>query len=756
MGTVSIEIGDRRIPVGGGQLGQLYRGTGSPAFVLGRAALALEAGTPLGKLPAYLPRTAVTAARDMEFAPRAIPGLRLAVKAGAAGRIRVRRAGEKLPWRSASNAREAARVPEGYAAVSLTLEATARSAARGRARLGPVAAGGRGAGETRIVIANHKLFPESTPAEEALAQAFARFALPFDAAGIENLREGEALRFAFYGALALGAEAAWGLSGLELGGGSPAELALAAGSELGRAIVRLQPDFQLEARAAVSFRMEGAFEITVRRPLPGEAFAGKVLVAVERARRRNWGVSLAARGTVGRVEARVEADPDDLAKALARRLAAGLPEGLGDEAAAWIPRSFEAGMKRAARRLVAETNRRLEGAARRAGGGYGIAFEAGCGRASRLVAAYAIDPEAAGFGGNVWRLAAAGDFSAAMRTPGVELLPGSLLERETAKRTLVSLRLFGLERHCAREFFRRSVVEYAGGGEFTVRDRQGLRRISGKKRSVEIFFTTAARRAARKVSAVDAALHFVITDRTKRGIRQLAAALETLLPEAEQEEIVARLRELAGRKPRPPVTLEAVFGRGAWRRLEADDPDSTSQGRDRRNWEAFVRAVDRIHRRAGFRAEGFPDAAQSYDAWTLHNLGARGKRLGSPPDRRERGNPSVAAAWRGPLAAIPRNLRPLAALYLDAGRRFLNLCAELRELAEAADETATEARYARLQETIGAILERDVAVAFTKSAVAALFELTGGAPAQIEAAELEGAGGVRIRIAARRRRKQPP
>ncbi len=746
MNTVWIEIGGRRIPVGGGHLGKLYRGTRSPAFVLGRTLLALEAGAPVGKLPAYLPQTAVAAAHDMEFAPRAIPGVRLTVKAGAAGRLEVRRAGQTLPGIPVRNG-EAARVPEGYAAVSVSLEAVARSASRIRGALGPVAATGRAEGAARVFVTNHKLFPETTPAEEALAAAFARFTLPFDIEGIESLQEGEAFAYEFLGSLALGAEAAWGLSGVWLGAGSPAELARAVSSELGSAVVRLEQGVELGVRASASFRLAGAFRIAVRRPLPGEAFAGKLLISVERARRREWNVAASARARLGRVHVSVDADPEQLAGAVLERLAAHAP--LAGEAAARIPPELQSRMKRAAERLLRETNRRLEEAAARAAGTHGIAFATGRRRASRLLAEYAIDPAVAGAVSQGYALAAKGDFFGAARAPGVELLPGSFLERETAKHTSLSLRLFGLERHSAREFFRRSIVEYTGGGEFAIRDRQGLRRVSGKKRSVEIFFTTAARRKKRReLSGADAELHFVLTERTRKGIRQLAACLELLLAGEEGREIAARLRRLAERKSRPPVTLEAVFSSDAWRRLEADDPDSVSRRRDRRNWGAFVRAVDRIHQRAGFRAEGFPDAAQSYDAWALHNLGARGARPGSLPDRRERGNHTVAAAWQGPLAAIPSNLRPLAALYLDAGRRFLNLCAELRELAEAADETVTEASYVRLQETVGGILRRDVAVAFTKSAVAALFELS-GAPARLETAELEGAAGVRIRIAAR-------
>ncbi len=746
MNTVSIEIGGRRIPVGGGHLGKLYRGTRSPAFVLGRTLLALEAGAPVGKLPAYLPRTAVAAAHDMEFAPRAIPGLRLVVKAGAAGRLEVRRAGRTLPGIPVRNG-EAVRVPEGYAAVSVSLEAAARSASRIRGALGPVTAGERAEGTARVVVTNHKLFPETAPAEEALAAAFARFILPFDIEGIEGLQEGEAFAYEFLGSLALGAEGAWGLSGIRLGAGSPAELVRAVSSELGSAVVRLEQGVELGVRASASFRLAGAFRIAVRCPLRGEAFGGKLLISVERARRREWNVAASARAKLGRVQARVDADPEQLAGAVLERLAAQAP--LAGEAAAWIPPELQTRMKRAAERFLRETNRRLEEAASRASGTHGIAFATGRRRASRLLAEYAIDPAVSGAVEEGYALAAKGDFFGAARAPGVELLPGSFLERETAKHTWLSLRLFGLERHSAREFFRRSIVKYAGGGEFSIRDRQGLRRISGKKRSVEIFFTTAARRRKRgELSGADAELHFVLTERTRKGIRQLAACLELLLAGERGREVAARLRRLAEPKSRPPVTLEAVFPSDAWRRLEADDPDSRSRRRDRRNWEAFVRAVDRIHQRAGFRAEGFPDAAQSYDAWALHNLGARGARAGSLPDRRDRGNPSVAAAWRGPLAAIPRGLRPLAGLYLDAGRRFLNLCAELRELAEAADETATEAGYARLQETIGGILRRDVAVAFTKSAVAALFELAGGASAVLEAADWEEES-VRIRVAAR-------
>ena len=186
------------------------------------------------------------------------------------------------------------------------------------------------------------------------------------------------------------------------------------------------------------------------------------------------------------------------------------------------------------------------------------------------------------------------------------------------------------------------------------------------------------------------------------------------------------------------VKVSCVFDTSAFKNLKADNfvnrkPKPLPHDEDECNWNAFVRAVNFIHGDAGFKGEGFPNLVEPFENWILYNRTAI-DREGStnPPNRMQAGNTAVDSRWPSHWTAVDVTDRRFMFIYLDAGRRFMNLCDDLMHLANDFNDGETEEHYSQLLKHLNMMIREDFKVWFTKSTLAALFLRTGSCAVDVE------------------------
>jgi len=250
----------------------------------------------------------------------------------------------------------------------------------------------------------------------------------------------------------------------------------------------------------------------------------------------------------------------------------------------------------------------------------------------------------------------------------------------------------------------------------------------GQSGQVEVFFAAdALTKDFESASELDVKMHFILNDSNRKSARQTAVALDLMQRGSTLAEQAASLTKAIEESSSLLVKVSCEFDESAFEKLSCDEfvngkPKLQPHDEDEKNWNAFVKAVNIIHLNSGFKGEGFPDLVESFDSWTLYNQIAIDREdSAKPPNRRQRGNTAVDSRWPSGWIGVSHSDRRFMFIYLDAGRRFMNLCADLKHLANDFDDTETEERYRRLLTHLDQMIHDDIAVWFTKSTLVALF-----------------------------------
>lgn len=663
------------------------------------------------------------------------------------GALIIRKQGELMRYRFGQDDQdvEIVEVPQGHAYVSVELRVSLGVEGGGKFSHGNLGINAQASKNRKFVIANHKCIPLRTPVGDALQIAFAKFEFPFKPEGVEALDDNDYLEYEFIGKLALGFGLKFGVGGVFLAGRSKREIERSFESSSGKPVVKAQPSFETRAAFSVGYHHEDAFRVVVgrhNRPAIGVNTVTLFLFRMDQSElavQFSAGISASAGTSVN-----LDSDLDKIIGAVATKLTEGLPSDADRDAASEAFKKIE-GSRRQWERHFTEANAHANKLLKKLDNKkVEITVLHEQIKKDTVLFNYEFDLNRSTALAQGYGLAMKGEFAEAIKVSGVDLLPGSFVENEVIRRTAVSFQLFDLYRfRSITEYFRKSTMVYAGGGVFRLRFVTGVKHESGRvghSRQVEVFFTADVLTKDFKLAAnLDVKMHFVLNDhQNRKAARQTARALQMIAAGGDLAPVSSHLTTAIERDSTLDVKVSCVFDKSAFKNLKADDifngkPTPLPHNEDECNWNAFVRAVNYIHVNAGFKGEGFPDLVESFDNWILYNRTAIDREESTkPPNRTQSGNTAVDSRWPSRWTGINVTERHFLFVYVDAGRRFMNLCDDLMHLANDSCDDWTEERYCQLLKNLNKIIKEDVEAWFTKSTLAALFLRTGSRAVAVE------------------------
>jgi hypothetical protein len=662
--------------------------------------------------------------------------------AGALGTLEIKKSGELFSYTQGYEEinRVGVTVPPGFACVIISLKVTLGVEGGAAFSSGGFGVSANLSSSLTFNLRNYKIFPQTMNVGDAVHQAFDCFILPFKTSGFKELNNGDFVEYEFVGKLGLGFGVSYGLSGISIGGRSMSELNRSFTSPIGELVVGLNPTFSADAEFSVAYSYENAYRIIAGRRKDAAAGLDQLMLSVFKmdtsglALQFNAGITISA-GAQFSIELKLDQIIDDAAN----KLFGDLPAGLARDAAIRI---FKENLKkeehkRELEKYIKKANEEVAKLLRRVNN-QKIALQVLHERTHVNTVLFNVEfdlrqSEAMSQG---FAKAMAGDYQAAMKVPGVKLLPGSFIEEVFIRKTTLKFLLFDFFKVTSvTEYYQKAVIVYAGDGVFKLRYLTGVKHEEGHighERRAEVYFAAAASTSDfRSVDNLDVKLHFILIDHANRkSARQTVGLLNRIGGPlgTHADRILATVEHDASLT----VKARCVFDRAAYERLQSDDfinddddrPPRWPQSRDRRNWDEFVRALEEIDEQ-GYLEEGFPNLVQSFDSWALFNRTATDQENSSrPPNRRRPGN--LGNQWPSEWINVGESTRRTMKTYLEAGRGFLNLCDDLKRLAQDLEEIHSDEQYRRLLKSLNQMVHEDFKVWFVKTTLLALFRLTGG------------------------------
>lgn len=681
-------------------------------------------------------------------------GINFSFAAGAEASLSIKKSGEIFHYlkNEEENEKVPVNVPEGFACVSIVFNVSLDVSGGATYSHGLFGVKANIGTTQTFKLANHKCFALTTSLKDALQQAFNKFQLPFKLDGLTTLDNHHYLEYEFIGKLKLGLGLSYGFSGAFLSGRSLAEINSSINTPLGSAIGSLNPSFAAAATLAIGYEHEDAFRIIVSRNSDNSKSINKLSLLIFRMDRNDIKVNFTAGitfnlGASFKIEERLDAIIDEAAK----KIFANMPDGTAKDLAI---KAFKEAIKRnenkrELEKFVKEANEKIGELLKKADN-LKIGLEVLVERTRKETSLFMYDfdllqTNASGMPVALegFQKAMDGDFLAAMKLKGVSLLPGSYIESVYINRTTISFYIFDIFRvKNVTTYFQKTSFVYAGDGVFKFRFTSGVKHETGHvghERLVEVFFSLDANtKDLQNLSNVDVKLNFVMIDTANRkSARQTQGVLEQISDNTELEKASSLLRNVLERDVSLKVKVSCAFHLSAYRKLTSNDfvsgkPPELPHTIDMRNWFVFVDSCNLILAGEGFQQEGFPDFAEKFSKWIVHNRATNGITESKPPDRRSMGNLNLwpsEPAW----LIINQTNRNFLSVYFEAGRRFMNLCDDLKHLGQDLSDDKTDEKYEELIESLNFMIKQDIAVWFTKPVLLALFRLSGGKISNIKA-----------------------
>jgi len=763
MPTIKLRFGAGETPVtipGGDLRSLLTPANATTIFQISDSEIVDSKGHRFDQLPTSTSSltAGLTVGSDAKWKLGGAGGVDLAFKFSASteGVVAIKRAGEIFRYTRGRDEKDqvVVSVPDGFAYVVVKLKVSLEVGGQAGFSHGAFGVKANVDSSLKFDICNYRCFPVSTNVEEAIKASFETFLFPFKVEGIDGLNSGDFIEYEFIGKLGLGFGINYGISGLFLGGRSAGEIKRSFESKAGSAVIKAKPSFKFGAEFAVSYDHEDAFHVVVGRQKEATRGVNSVslfLFKMDQSKlstKFTAGLSVSA-GASFDVSLKLDEAIDDAAK----KLFAGLPEGpIRDEAV----KAFKENLKkeehkRELEKYVKDANEKVAKLLKKLDNKK-IELQVLNERISTQTVLFdyefdlAADQAALTSG---YALAVSGNFVAATKVSGVALRAGSCVEEEFISRTTIALHLFDLF-HLAdvTTYFRKTTIVYTGDGVFRLRFTTGVTHETGHvghARHVEVFFTAdVLTKDFLSVADLDVNLHFVLIDNANaKAARQTAGVLAAIGSGSDLQIHASRIKQLVDVDKSLTIKATAVFHREAYGRLTADEfvsgkPQPLPHPLDDANWEAFVRANNFILAGEGFKGQGFPNLFEPFNQWILYNRTAIDEETSTkPPNRRIRGNINTDSRWPSQLIDVSHDDRRFMFIYLDAGRRFMNLCENLRHLGLDLDDTTTEERYRDLLDTLNFMIQEGIKVWFTKPILLALFRLMGGRVANLKGPSLE-------------------
>jgi hypothetical protein len=691
----------------------------SPVFHLD-GILASKAGQKLSDALAAVFETPFKTDREAKWTIDAA-NVTLSFKSSATGSIRIVKSGELFSYTLGAGVKRKVSipVPPGKAYVVLTLRVSLSIAGGAAFSGGNVGISGNISDNDEFDISNYKCFDSSELAGAAVTHAFEHFVLPFKAEGVDGLNDGDYIDFEFLGKLNLGFGVTYGVPALKLGGRSGGEVAASFSTPLGKAVVQATPEVEAGSSFRVAYAHEGTFRVVIGRQGRKDTAKNGVSLDLFRGSKRDLSTTFTAGITLN---ANAKFDPPAAADILIGKAAAAatanLPSGLRDAASKAI-----GGQLGQAHGFAGDIEKKLTALLKK-GDGHKIGLELEQEKTDQDTTLFHFDFDfsrpgvlSEGFGA-----AMRGQCSEAIRVPGVVLSHDSYVESLFLSSTSLTLEFFDLWKYTdVTTYTRQTDAVYAGNGIFRLRGKAGLAAGSGTvghTGQCEMYFTAEANRAsgAEKVEDLVVLLNFSLTDtKNVKSAGQTFQVLDLLQAPVLAGPVADMRRALT---PDSVVRVACVFDEAACRRLQPDD---------RRNYTAFSAAVRALDPTA-------PPLFARYEDWAVYNVTSwdeDGSR--KPADRTQSGG----NGWPCAFPSLETLDRARVRCYFEAGRHFINLCADVKQLCGNIDAAATETQYAHLLDTLNGIIHQDAPVFFLKPAFVALLEASGSKPADAKLTGLD-------------------
>ena len=647
--------------------------------------------------------------RQGKWTPSGVP-VTLSVKASASGTVSIRKSGELFSYRLGDNPKKtvSVSVPQGRVYVVLTLNAGMSVAAGAKFSSGEFGVSGSISDSDTFAVSNYKSFPDTTLVADGIAQAFEDFRLPFSAASIDLLGDGDYLDYSFIGSLALGFGATWGVSGLLLGGRSGGQIKESLNSKLGSLAFAAKPTFKASAEFSIKYTHSDAFRVVVGRTNTAASNGASLyLFRSDKGDLKTQftaGIELSANASFN-AKSNINSVVDQAAASIESMLPAELKDLVAPRVAAAL-KAPEAKLDA----FVKDANTKVNGLLDKVNdkdGNLKVQLQILQEETTTDTALFqysfdlGVDPTLAGLSA-----ALAGDYVAALSSRGVELAPGAFIEHTFVSSSGFGLQFFGLWHFAdVSTYFDNVTTTYAGNGRFNLVAKIGKSEESGplgKSGICQVYFSATGAEDAkgRTFSDLDVKLNFESVDTHNPGsARKTESALRLLGDEA--------LSSVAGTLAgidfgSRTLKVSCVIPSASFGLLNFDETDHPlPRFNDGRNYNRFAKAVAALNPET-------PAQFDSFSNWVAFN---RSTSLGDPnaiPDRR----------LFGP-SAVPGDLgRTKLNFFFEQAQSFMNLCEDLRNLSGVISQADTEAGTTKLLENLKRILRQDFGVFIQPSMVA--------------------------------------
>lgn len=641
-------------------------------------------------------------------------------------------------------------VPAGSAYIKIEFDVAADGNLSAQANLATgIGISGSAQAGAAFTIAYLKQVPLNTTIKDAIVQAVQSFIMPFQPETLKQLVAGDYLYHSFAGNLALGFGVHYGVSGSLLSGRSVQEVQDSFKSGIAIASLSLNPTFTASAKFDLTYKHNDFFEMLLHRDANGGT--NQARVHLFRANKAGLGIAFTAainvdHGANFNITSNLGTVVDQIAAHVTKRI----PDVSAKPKVIDAVHQLFGKATDAAQGFVDDVNHRVNSLLQTVNN-RGIELQAIIEAQKSRVSLfeYVFDLT----NGNVdraWQAAIKGDFVTAYQTPGhpADLFEGSGVEEEFIRRSIVSLNLFGLfQASSATQFFTNSQVVYAGKGMFHVLFSTGIEwdtaTHSSSSSAAITFFAAATSQAMTNLQNLQVTMRVQIVDTAQPQAARLSAQVLRDCNMPDLQASAAQALTFAQTQRKGKLIVQADLLPSAYARLRAnsftgDAPPPLPQADDGNNFSKFVGAC-----RGLFAADffgGFPEVCRTFQQWQGLNISTN--QIQPPPNRHLFNDTQAPAGWQAGDAGRFR----IIFNYIDAARRFMNLCDDLQQLAGAEQQVQTPEQFQEVVETLKFMVKNDADVWFTKPTLLAMLQLLAGTANNVHADQGANNGAGRLTV----------
>jgi len=630
-------------------------------------------------------------------------------------------------------------IPANTGYVSVTFNMSLGVSAEATVSSGNFGVSGNASASSTFAISFRKAFPLSTNAIDAITQTFQAFTLPFQPAGISQLKNGDYSDYEYLGTIKAGFGLTYGVTTNLLAGRSKGEISQSFNlSPLAKAVVNFKPTLDAAGSFKFAYDHEDTFRVIVARQDTSAELIYFRTKSNSISTTETLGITLSAGASFN-----LSSSVASTATTLAQSAFSSMPAALKSQATTTLTDSLVNKFSGVVQQHIDDVNTSINGLLSKADG-QTIQLQLEQERLTTNTALFKFhfDLSQTDALDKGYPAAIKGDFVTAIQVNGVTLDSGAFVENYWKKSSSVSFQFFDLFKVAeVTDYFKDCKLVYLGQNKFRFLIQTGVEHsvtFQGKKNSCEVFFSASASTSAEVTNASDlqVVLNFNMVDESSDAAQETKRALTFIGGAALGKGAAAIPNNLLG-----SLTVNCQFPQSAFGKLKSDSyvkgkPTPLPHVFDKANYQAFMDAVkgivpsDRIE-------EEFLRLFASYESWTLFNL-AKIDRDGStkPPDRLSVGNEAVNI-WPASINEPDDSIRAGLQCYLYSAQGFMNLCDGLKGLGTD-DLNNFNGDFNNLTTWLNKMIKQNINVYFVKPTLAALFRMSLGSSSDLQVTQSGG------------------